>query len=111
VATHCRRKFETLPCAQTRNDTRSQPLGLTTVDSQFIESRNVQLRDVARAFDVPPYELAIEGENEGFAMVQIGQHYLNGPISFYSSLAALRRSGERSAGQAGRGLSTSWALR
>ena len=53
------------------------------VDSQFIESRNFQLRDIARAFDVPPYKLAIEGETEGPAMVQIGQQYLNGPISGY----------------------------
>jgi phage portal protein BeeE len=48
-----------------------EPLGLTMVDSQFIESRNFQLRDIAPAFDVPPYKLAIEGENEGPAMVQI----------------------------------------
>lgn len=60
-----------------------QPLGLTMVDSQFIESRNFQIRDIARAFDVPPYKLAIEGENEGPAMVQMGQQYLNGPISSY----------------------------
>ena len=60
-----------------------QPLGLTMVDSQFIESRNFQLRDIARAFDVPPYKLAIEGETEGPAMVQMGQEYLNGPISGY----------------------------
>jgi HK97 family phage portal protein len=60
-----------------------QPLGLTMVDSQFIESRNFQIRDIARAFNVPPYKLAIEGENEGPAMVQMGQQYLNGPISGY----------------------------
>ena len=65
------------------NRTQWQPLGLTMVDSQFIESRNFQLRDVARAFDVPPYKLAIEGETEGPAMVQMGQQYLNGPISGY----------------------------
>ena len=53
------------------------------VDSQFIESREFQLRDVARAFDVPPYKLFIEGETEGPAMVQMGQQYLNGPISTY----------------------------
>ena len=44
---------------------------------------NFQLRDIARAFDVPPYKLAIEGETEGPAMVQMGQQYLNGPISGY----------------------------
>ena len=60
-----------------------EPLGLSMVDSQFIESRNFQLRDIARAFDVPPYKLAIEGEAEGPAMVQMGQEYLNGPISGY----------------------------
>jgi len=60
-----------------------QPLGLSMVDSQFIESRNFQLRDCARAFDVPPYKLAIEGETEGPAMVQQSQGYLNGPISGY----------------------------
>jgi HK97 family phage portal protein len=60
-----------------------QPLGLSMVDSQFIESRNFQLRDVARAFDVPPYKLFIEGETEGPAMVQMAQQYLNGPISTY----------------------------
>ena len=38
---------------------------------------------MARAFDVPPYKLAIEGESEGPAMVQMGQQYLNGPISGY----------------------------
>lgn len=59
------------------------PLGLSMVESQFIESRNFQLRDIARAFDVPPYKLAIEGEAEGPAMVQMGQQYLNGPISGY----------------------------
>jgi hypothetical protein len=46
------------------------------VDSQLIESRNFQLRDIARAFDVPPYKLAIEGEAEGPAMVQMGQELL-----------------------------------
>lgn len=60
-----------------------QPLGLTMVDSQFIESRNFQIRDIARAFGVPPYKIAIEGETEGPAMVQMGQQYLNGPISGY----------------------------
>jgi hypothetical protein len=40
------------------------------VDSQFIESRNFQLREVAGAFDVPPYKLATEGETEAPAMVQ-----------------------------------------
>jgi HK97 family phage portal protein len=60
-----------------------QQLGLSMVDSQFIESRNFQIRDIARAFDVPPYKLALEGENEGPAMVQMGQQYLNGPISGY----------------------------
>jgi HK97 family phage portal protein len=60
-----------------------QPLGLSMVDSQFIESRNFGIRDIARAFDVPPYKLALEGENEGPAMVQMGQQYLNGPISGY----------------------------
>lgn len=60
-----------------------QPLGLTMVDSQFIESRNFQIRDIARAFNVPPYKLAIEGETEGPAMVQQSQGYLNGPISGY----------------------------
>lgn len=60
-----------------------EALGLTMVDSQFIESRNFQVRDIARAFDVPPYKLAIEGEAEGAAMVQMGQQYLNGPISGY----------------------------
>lgn len=42
-----------------------QALGLTMADRQFIEARNFQPRDVDRAFDVPPYKLAIEGENEG----------------------------------------------
>ena len=59
------------------------PLGLSMVDSQFIESRNFQIRDIARAFDVPPYKLAIEGESEGPAMVQQAQGYLNGPITSY----------------------------
>jgi len=58
-----------------------QPLGLSMVDAQFIESRAFQLRDICRAFDVPPYKLAIEGESEGPAMVQMGQEYLNGPVS------------------------------
>lgn len=60
-----------------------QPLGLTMVDSQFIESRNFQIRDIARAFNMPAYKLAIEGESEGPAMVQAAQEYLNGPISGY----------------------------
>jgi hypothetical protein len=47
------------------------------------DARRSQLRDIARAFDVPPYKLAIEGETESLAMVQMGQQYLNGPISGY----------------------------
>jgi HK97 family phage portal protein len=60
-----------------------KPLGLTMVDAEFIESRKFQLRDIARAFDVPPYRLAIEGDAQGPAMVQAEQQYLNGPISGY----------------------------
>jgi len=59
------------------------PLGLTMVDSQFIESRNFSVRDIARAFNYPPYKLALEGATEGPAMVQMGQQYLNGAISGY----------------------------
>jgi HK97 family phage portal protein len=59
------------------------PMGLSMVDSQFIESRNFSVRDIARAFNFPPYRLALEGENEGPAMVQQAQQYLNGPISGY----------------------------
>jgi HK97 family phage portal protein len=60
-----------------------EPLGQPMVDSQFIESRNFLHRDIARAFDVPPYKLAIEVQNEGPVMAQMGQQYLNGPISGY----------------------------
>lgn len=60
-----------------------QSLGLTMVDAQFIESRNFQIRDICRAFGVPPYKIAVEGESEGPAIVQMGQEYLNGPISGY----------------------------
>ena len=60
-----------------------EALGLTMVDAQFIESRNFQIRDIARAFGVPPYKIAVEGETEGPAMVQMGQEYLNGPVSGY----------------------------
>jgi HK97 family phage portal protein len=60
-----------------------QQLGLSMVDSQFIESRGFQLRDIARAFGVPPYKLGIEGDSTGPSMVQQGQEYLNGPISGY----------------------------
>jgi HK97 family phage portal protein len=58
-----------------------QTLGLPMVDSQFTESRNFALRDIARAFDVPPYKLAIGGETEGPAMVQMGQQHFDSPIS------------------------------
>jgi HK97 family phage portal protein len=60
-----------------------QPLGLTMVDSQFIESRGFQLRDAARAFRVPPYKLGIEGESSGPSMVQQNQQYLNDVVSGY----------------------------
>ena len=60
-----------------------QPLGLSMIDSQFIESRNFSVRDIARAFNFPTYRLALEGEAEGTAMVQQAQNYLNGPISGY----------------------------
>ncbi len=60
-----------------------QALGLSMVGRRFIESRTVQLRDIARAFDVPPCKPAIEGETEGPAMVQMGRQYFNGPISGY----------------------------
>lgn len=60
-----------------------QPLGLSMVDSQYLESRNFSVRDIARAFNFPPYRLALEGEAEGTAMVQQAQNYLNGPVSGY----------------------------
>jgi HK97 family phage portal protein len=83
-----------------------QPLGLSMVDSQFIESRNFQIRDIARAFNVPPYKLAIEGENEGPAMVQMGQQYLNGPISSYCE--RWKAKGEKFFGLDGEDLFLDW---
>ena len=60
-----------------------QQVGLTMVDAQWIESREFQLREVARVFQLPPYKLGIMGSDSGPSMVQQGQEYLNGPISGY----------------------------
>jgi HK97 family phage portal protein len=83
-----------------------QPLTLTMVDAQFIESRGFGLRDIARAFNVPPYKLAIEGEAEGPAMVQMGQEYLNGPISGHCE--RWKASGEKFFGLDGESLFLAW---
>lgn len=60
-----------------------QPLGMTMVDAEFMSSRSYQLRDVARAFRVPPYKLGVEDAGSGPSMVQQDQDYLNSVISSY----------------------------
>ena len=59
------------------------PLGMTMVDAEFMSSREFQLREVARLFNVPAYKLNILGGDTGPSIVQQGQDYLNGPISGY----------------------------
>ena len=60
-----------------------QPLGMSMVDAEFMASREFQLREIARVFNVPGYKLGIMGADSGPSMVQQGQDYLNGPISGY----------------------------
>lgn len=60
-----------------------QPMGMTMVDAEFMASREYQLREIARVFQVPPYKMGIQGADSGPSMVQQGQEYLNGPISGY----------------------------
>ena len=60
-----------------------ESLSMTMVDAEFMAAREFQLREVARAFQLPPYKLGILGESEGSAMIQQSQGYLNGPISGY----------------------------
>jgi HK97 family phage portal protein len=60
-----------------------QALGMTMVDAEFMASREYQLREIARVFNLPPYKLGIQGADSGPSLVQQGQEYLNGPISGY----------------------------
>lgn len=60
-----------------------EQLGLSMVDAQWIESREFQLREVARVFQMPPYKLGIMGSDSGPSMVQQNQEYLNSTISGY----------------------------
>ena len=60
-----------------------QPLGMSMVDAEFMASREFQLREIARVFNLPGYKLGIQGADSGPSMVQMSQEYLNGPISGY----------------------------
>ena len=60
-----------------------ESLSMTMVDAEFMEARKFQLREVARAFQIPPYKLGVEDSGSGPSMVQQAQEYLNGPISGY----------------------------
>jgi phage portal protein BeeE len=56
---------------------------MSMVDAEFMASREFQLREIARVFNLPPYKLGIQGADSGPSMVQQGQEYLNGPVSGY----------------------------
>lgn len=60
-----------------------QPVGMTMVDAEFMASREFQLREIARVFQIPPYKLGVAGAEAGSTLIQQGQEYLNGPISGY----------------------------
>ncbi len=66
-----------------------QPLGMTSVDAQWLESRKFQLEDIARGFRVPRHKLGME--QAGAAnLVQLDQEYVNSVLSGYCTRWAQR---------------------
>lgn len=59
------------------------PITLTNVDAQFIESREFQIRDIARIFRIPPHKLGLRTEGAASGLVQYDQGYLNDTLSSY----------------------------
>jgi HK97 family phage portal protein len=70
-----------------------EPMGMTMVDAQFIESRRFQIEDIARAFRVPLHKIGVAGTSEGSVLVQQDQDYLNSVLSAYC--ARWTRTGEK----------------
>lgn len=60
-----------------------EPMSMTMVDAEFMESRRFQLEDIARGFRVPLYKLGISKESAGSSQVQQDQMYINDVLSSY----------------------------
>jgi HK97 family phage portal protein len=60
-----------------------QPLGMTAVDAEFLNSRKFSVEEIARMFRVPLYKLQVEGRSTGSQLVQADQEYLNSVLSSY----------------------------
>lgn len=60
-----------------------EPLGMNSVDAEFMASRQFQLEDMARGFRMPPHKLGITTRGSGTVLVQQDQDYLNNVITSY----------------------------
>lgn len=61
-----------------------QPIGMTSVDAEFLNSRKFSIEEIARIFRVPLYKLNVsEQRTTGTTLVQADQEYLNSVISSY----------------------------
>lgn len=60
-----------------------QPMGMTSVDAQFIAQREFALNEVARAFRMPPHKIGIIVKGAASTMIQQDQDYMNNVLSSY----------------------------
>ena len=68
-----------------------QPLGMTSVDAEFLNSRKFSVEEIARIFRVPLYKIGVESARvTGTSLVQLDQEYLNSTLSSYCERISLK---------------------
>jgi HK97 family phage portal protein len=58
-----------------------EPLSLTSVDLEFLASRQFQVEDVCRWFAVPPWKIGVQSKAAVRNMAEQNQEYVNGTIA------------------------------
>lgn len=60
---------------------KAKNISMNFTDAEFMAGREFQVREIARAFDMPPHRLGINDESGGEAIIQAHQMYLNNTLS------------------------------
>lgn len=63
------------------NGVKYEALALTSVDLEFLQSRNFQVQDICRWFGVPTYKVGIVERGAAKSMPELNQDYVNGTIA------------------------------
>lgn len=68
-----------------------EPIGMTSVDAEFLNSRKFSVEEIARIFRVPLHKIGVMGAHAtGTSLVQLDQEYLNSTLSSWCERISLK---------------------